>query len=78
MEVRAYSVQNKLLILFEKRPYSQRFFKQLFTYLMTYANKLDTSNFVELNGDHFGSVTKARYLIDENRELQILRITDMM
>lgn len=74
MEVRAVSVQNKLMILFEKRPYAQNFFKQLYTYLMSYSYKLNTGNHVEAYGSNFGSISKASYLINENREYQILRI----
>lgn len=78
MEVRAQTVQNKLLILFEKRAYSHKFFRQIYTYLMTHAKKLNTTNFVELHGKNFGTTSRAGYLIDDNRELQMLRMIALM
>lgn len=45
---------------------------------MIFASKLNTSNFVELCGNNFGTVDQASYLIDENRELQLLRIVSQM
>lgn len=78
IELRPLSVQNKLLILFEKRPYSHKFFKHVYTSLNSYAYKLNNTNFVDKLGDSYGSVSQPNYLIDEGREKQMLRIIDTM
>ena len=42
MDMKHLSIQNKLLILFEKRAYSQKFFKHIYTYLTSHTKKLNT------------------------------------
>lgn len=73
LEVRTQSVQNKLMVLFEKRAYSQKFFKQIYTYLDSHTVKLNSGNFTHIYGSDTGSMADPCYLVDENRELQALR-----
>lgn len=58
LEVRAQSIQNKLMVLFEKRAYSQKFFRQIHTFLVSNTHKLNSGNFIDVYGSYIGSVSQ--------------------
>lgn len=79
MEVRPKSLQDKLMVLFEKRAYSQKFFKQIHTsYIIDHIKKLNSGNFIEIYSRQTGTVTSASYLIDQNSEKQVLRFVNLL
>jgi hypothetical protein len=78
LEVRAKELQSKLLVLFEKRTFSSEFFYQIYTELTIYTRKLNSGNFKEEYARHKGSVLYGCYLIDENKEKQMLRLVSLM
>ena len=78
LEVRPTTVQNKLMVLFEKRAYSQKFFEQIYNYLNSHCHKLNSGNFIHVYANDTATVSSACYLVDENRERQMLRLIALM
>ena len=66
------------MVLFEKRAYSQKFFKQIYNYLNSHCHKLNSGNFIHVYANDTGTVSSACYLVDQNRERQILRLIALM
>ena len=78
LEIRTQSIQYKLMVLFEKRAYSQKFFKQIHTYLVSSTLKLSTGNFINVYASDTGSVSDPCYFVNENIEKQMLRMIALL